>query len=256
MFAAMKDQRFLTVRINADGGPEACADQTRVPWWSFTKTALAAAALKLVARGCFSLDDRTGGRPYTLRQLVQHRAGVPNYGGLASYHAAVERGDRPWEAAEMLARVASDRSSRTRTWLVLFERRLLPCASDDRGGDRSGPRQCLAAPGFRCPWARLVRLVTTAAELADTAWGNRRPYHPAWVYHGLRRVPQGCVRFLHHLMSGDGYHPICDRNDSASSDRGIFARPSVEVNRLRAWFDDRRNDVCRDCNRSFRRRPR
>jgi hypothetical protein len=39
----------LTACIDAAGQGEHQADQARVPWWSFTKTALAAAALKLVA---------------------------------------------------------------------------------------------------------------------------------------------------------------------------------------------------------------
>jgi CubicO group peptidase (beta-lactamase class C family) len=209
MLAGMKDQRFLTAQINADSGPGACADQTRVPWWSFTKTALAAAALKLVARGCFSLDDRTGGRPYTLRQLLQHRAGVPNYGGLASYHAAVERGDRPWEAAEMLARVASDRLDFEpgHGWCYsnvgyFFVRRTIEEAT---GQDLDSALRHLV---FDALGLDSVRLVTTAAELADTAWGNRRPYDPAWVYHGLLAgTPGDAVRFLHHLMSGDVLAP-------------------------------------------------
>jgi hypothetical protein len=59
----MAEQRFLTARMDADGGLEIGADQARVPWWSFTKTALAVAALQLVARGYLRLDDRMAGRP-------------------------------------------------------------------------------------------------------------------------------------------------------------------------------------------------
>jgi D-alanyl-D-alanine carboxypeptidase len=105
----MTDQGFLTARIDADGGPETHVGHARVPWWSFTKTALATAALQLVGRGQFRLDDRINSRPFTLRQLLQHRAGVPNYGGLASYHEAVRRGEKPWELGQLLDRVATDR---------------------------------------------------------------------------------------------------------------------------------------------------
>src|SRR3954453_22274379 len=62
---------------------------TPVPWWSFTKTVLAAAALVLVDAGRLTLDTPLAGRRYTLRQLLQHRAGVPDYGALAAYHDAV-----------------------------------------------------------------------------------------------------------------------------------------------------------------------
>src|SRR5262245_65330558 len=105
----MNDRPFLTARIDANGGPDPGADQARVPWWSYTKTALAAAALQLVGRGRLRLDAPIDGRPYTLRQLLQHTAGVPNYGNLASYHEAVRRGDGPWEVGELLDRVAADR---------------------------------------------------------------------------------------------------------------------------------------------------
>jgi len=109
MFGSMPHQPVLTARIDANGGPEIRADYARVPWWSFTKTALATAALQLVARGHCRLDERLDGRPYTLRQLLQHRAGVPNYGNLASYHEAVRRGDEPWTVGQLLDRVIASR---------------------------------------------------------------------------------------------------------------------------------------------------
>ena len=62
-----------------------------VPWWSFTKTLIAAAALALVRDGALRLDDRLPGRPYSLRLLLQHRAGLSDYGGLKSYHDAVSK---------------------------------------------------------------------------------------------------------------------------------------------------------------------
>src|SRR5262245_49600379 len=81
--------------IAINGEREAHAERALVPWWSFSKTALATAALKLVAGGHCHLDQRIGSQPYKLRQLLQHRAGVPNYGALTSYHVAVRRGEKP-----------------------------------------------------------------------------------------------------------------------------------------------------------------
>ena len=39
-----------------------------VPWWSFSKTVLAATALALVAEGRLSLDEPLEGRGFSLRQ--------------------------------------------------------------------------------------------------------------------------------------------------------------------------------------------
>ena len=52
------------------------SEDTPVPWWSFTKTILAAASLRLVAQGRLELDKPVAGKPYTLRYLLQHRAGL------------------------------------------------------------------------------------------------------------------------------------------------------------------------------------
>ena len=46
-----------------------------VPWWSFTKTVLSAAALSLVRDGLVRLDDVVLDGPFTLRELLRHEAG-------------------------------------------------------------------------------------------------------------------------------------------------------------------------------------
>src|SRR5260370_20359292 len=51
-----------------------------VPWWSFTKTILASAALVLVRDGRLTLDCPVRDRPFTLRQLLQHQSGLVDYG--------------------------------------------------------------------------------------------------------------------------------------------------------------------------------
>ncbi len=72
------------------------------PYWSFTKTAIAICALKLVERGMLALDTPLDRQPYTLRQLLRHSAGLPDYGTLTAYHEAVTRGDTPWSREEVL----------------------------------------------------------------------------------------------------------------------------------------------------------
>jgi CubicO group peptidase (beta-lactamase class C family) len=80
-----------------------------VPWWSFTKTVIAAAALTLVRDGKLDLDEPVGSKLFTLRQLLQHRAGVGEYGALAEYHRAVADSAEPWPVTELLSRVDADR---------------------------------------------------------------------------------------------------------------------------------------------------
>ena len=79
------------------------------PWWSFTKTVMAICALRLVEAGQLELDAPRPNKPYTLRQLLQHRAGVPNYGALNAYHEAVARNDAPWPRERLLKAVGADR---------------------------------------------------------------------------------------------------------------------------------------------------
>jgi hypothetical protein len=52
------------VTANASDPPQS---EPLVPWWSFGKTVLAAAALKLVEQRRLSLDALIAGAPYTLR---------------------------------------------------------------------------------------------------------------------------------------------------------------------------------------------
>jgi CubicO group peptidase (beta-lactamase class C family) len=205
----MMDQLLLSASIDADSDSEIHADQALVPWWSFTKTVLATAALKLVAQGHSRLDQRIGSHPYTLRQLLQHRAGVPDYGSLASYHEAVRRGEKPWAIGELLDRVAADRLDfppgqgwRYSNVGYLFVRQFIENAV---GRDVGGALRSLV---FDALGLGSVRLATSARDLADAAWGNRAGYDPGWVYHGvLLGTPADAVRFLHGLMTGDVLPP-------------------------------------------------
>lgn len=200
---------MLTARIDASTGLATAIGGPRVPWWSFTKTALAAAVLQLVARGAVALDAPVMGRAYTLRQLLQHRAGVPNYGGLPEYHEAVRRGDKPWEVDALFERVGLDRADfapgqgwRYSNVGYLIVRRLIEAAT---GVDLETALRSLV---FDALDLRSVHCVTTVEDMAATAWGNTRGYDPGWVYHGLLAgTPADAAAFLHRLMAGDVLPP-------------------------------------------------
>ncbi len=196
---------FITAVIDATERSVDRAQQSCVPWWSFTKTALATAALRLVAQERLRLDDPFDGRPYTLRQLLQHRAGVPDYGSLASYHAAIQHGEKPWDADELLDRVRADRLDfepghgwRYSNVGYFFIRRKI---EESTGQDIGSALRYLV---FDALGLKSVHVVTTASELARTAWGNFSGYDPGWVYHGLLAgTANDAAGFLHQLMLGD-----------------------------------------------------
>jgi CubicO group peptidase (beta-lactamase class C family) len=177
---------------------------TVVPWWSFTKTVIATAALALVRDGRLALDDTLPGRAFTLRQLLQHRAGVAEYGGIAEYHAAVKRDEVPWPVATLLARAQADtpRYPPGEGWGYsnigyLFVRELIErtCGQDLDTALRTLVLTPLGVTGPRIAMAR--------ADLADVEMGGVS-YHPGWVYHGLMvgRVADAAL-LLDRLLTGD-----------------------------------------------------
>jgi len=144
---------------------------------------IAAAVLRLAEDGVLDLDAVDPDAGYSLRQLLQHTAGLPDYGGLADYHAAVAAGDEPWSAGDLRDRIGDRRPFRPGEgwaysnigYLILRER-------------------LEAVTGLRLGEA-LSRLVLTplgvSATLAETpddldgVTGVQPGYHPDWVYHGL-----------------------------------------------------------------------
>jgi len=94
--------------IGRENDPTCGESDALFPWWSITKTVFAAAVLRLADSGRLSLDNFYKDRPYTIRQLLQHTAGLNTYGG-PPYRAAVAAGDPVWPVAELLARVKADR---------------------------------------------------------------------------------------------------------------------------------------------------
>ncbi len=200
---------FISATLRGSGEPVIEGSQAPVPWWSFSKTALAACTLLLAAEGRLALDDSLKGRPYTLRQLLQHRAGVPEYGRMAAYHEAVAGGDAPWTVEELLRRVDADRLdfepgtgwAYSNVGYLLVRRTL----EETFGKDIGSVLQRLL---FEPLGLASVRLASTPDDLAGTAWGNADGYHPGWVYHGLLVGSAGdALRFLHLLMSGDVLGP-------------------------------------------------
>lgn len=176
-----------------------------VPWWSFTKTVLAATALSLVRDGLIGLDDPVLDQPYTLRQLLRHEAGLADYGELAQYHAAVANNESAWPADEMMQRLdgarlryspgSGWRYSNVGYWLIgkLIER-LTDLTLDEAVSQRALTPLKVSH----------VRFANTRADLQTTHRASTSNYDPAWVYHGLLIGPLSqAARFLDQLLGAD-----------------------------------------------------
>jgi CubicO group peptidase (beta-lactamase class C family) len=173
-----------------------------LPWWSFSKTLIAATALSLVRDGLVKLDAEVAEGPFTLRQLLRHQAGLADYGELADYHSAVARGDTPWPVAEMLQRLEAGRLRyppgadwRYSNVGYLYVTQLIERSTDLALGEAL--QQRLLAP----LGAAQVRL---ARSRADWSLGAPPDYDPAWVYHGLLVGPlDQAALLLDRLLGGD-----------------------------------------------------
>jgi CubicO group peptidase (beta-lactamase class C family) len=168
-------------------------DATIVPWWSFTKTVIAAAVLTLVRDGRLSLYSPVDGKPFTLRQLLQHRAGLPDYGAIPEYHIAVARGDVPWDIPELLDRVYSGTTflyppgtgwAYSNIGYLIVRQQLQRVTGTDL---EAALRKLVLEP----LGVKEVRLAYEPPDLDHVAMGEAAEYHPGWVYHGLLVGPVG-----------------------------------------------------------------
>ena len=191
--------------VDAQAGPAAGASTAVAPWWSFTKTLIAAAALRLAEQGRLTLDEPLCGRPYTLRQLLQNRAGLGDYGSLAEYRAAVARGEAPWSDDELFARAPPTRLlyppgagwAYSNLGYLLARRRIEAAYGAGLG---AALRDLVLNPlGLRSS-----RLAETPDDMRATVFDGGRRYHPGWAFHGVVAGPVAeAALALHRLLDGD-----------------------------------------------------
>jgi CubicO group peptidase (beta-lactamase class C family) len=193
---------ILPHAITRGSGPIEACSHALFPWWSITKPVLAAAVLRLSDQGRISLDDPYRHYPFTIRQLLQHTAGLNNYGG-PPYRAAVAAGDPVWPVTELLARVNAERLifSPGTDWAYsnvgyLFVRQLIE-ATVGLEIDAALRLLVLEPLGME-----RTRIAGTPDDMKHTLWGNPQGYDPRWVYHGLLiGPPSDAVTFLRGLFS-------------------------------------------------------
>ena len=170
-----------------------------VPWWSFSKTVIAATALRLVDQGRLTLDEPRDGA--TLRQLLRHEAGLRDYGAVTAYHTAVAADEAPWPRRELLDRARADDllfapgegwSYSNIGYLKVRER------IEEAHGDLAAAADelVLVPAGVVGAW-----LAEWPDDLSGVEMGSAQTYDPGWVYHGLFVGPLvGAAHLLNVLL--------------------------------------------------------
>jgi D-alanyl-D-alanine carboxypeptidase len=206
--------------------PASASEEPAYLSYSITKMFTAALLLGLCDARRVSLDDRlarwfpgvAGADRISLRQLLNHTAGVPDYGGLAAYHEAVRASpSSPWSferfAAEtydkglqfdpgsswaysnpgymLLKRIAEEIGGAPYAAMVHeriarplgLRRTFVPESPGDLAGLAPAASRALAPDGGLCEVRGL--------------------YHPGWVSHGVvASTPSDVARFTDALFCG------------------------------------------------------
>ncbi|QQP92488.1 beta-lactamase family protein [Skermanella sp. TT6] len=193
--------------------------------YSFTKTLMAAAALRLVDRGRLDLDHLleepavpgsiAGG--ITLRQLLHHDGGLADYGGIPEYNAAVKAGQEPWSDDEYWSRTGAGRRlfEPGRGWAYsnigyMLVRRIL-CRETGLGFGAMLADLVFKPLGVTDAFVPVTRADLEGLDLGPSRYlGNGGPpvpvaarYHPGWVSHGVAAAtPDAAACLLHGILAG------------------------------------------------------
>ena len=195
--------------IEGGNAPTIKGTDTPVPWWSFTKTVLSAAALRLVDHGKLDLDAPVEERPFTLRQLLRHEAGLPDYGSISRYHEDVAAGKAPWPIPKMLAAVQADQLRfEPGTGWAYSNIGYLMVAQTIEAGAGVPLAAALSSLVFDPVGLQTARLAMSADDLASVEMAGAAGYDPRWVYHGLvTGTVADAARLLHALVTGKLLRP-------------------------------------------------
>lgn len=189
--------------VTASGQEGGGGDPTALfPYWSFTKTLLAVCALKLAEKECIRLDDLRSGEDYTLRQLLNHTAGLADYAGLAAYHRAVAMQEPPWPRAKIRAAVGDRLFAPGTGWSYSNVGYLLVREALEQAGP--GDLSELVARLIAGPLGlRSLKIARQSLDFAQLHWTEAADYDPGWVYHGCATGnARDAAHLLHEVMSG------------------------------------------------------
>lgn len=199
------DRPIFTHRLSASGSDSPRADAGEIfPYWSFTKTVIAICALRMVQDGRLDLDAPLAGFDFSLRHLLDHTAGLPDYFTLPAYGAAVAQNEEPWSAEALrAATLAQGRLFAPGTgWSYsnlgyMVARDLLEEVAGRSFSDLL--QQLICAPLELSS----ITLAQTRRDFESLHWAAAKRYHPGWVYHGcLKGTAADAARLLQGLFEG------------------------------------------------------
>jgi D-alanyl-D-alanine carboxypeptidase len=206
--------------------PASASEEPAYLAYSITKTVTAALVLQMRDERRLTLEDRlarwfpgiAGSDRISLRQVLNHTAGIPDYGGLASYHEAVRTSpSAPW-SFERFAAETFDKGLRfdpgsgwaySNPGYMLLKRIAEAVAGSsfaDTIRDRIVRTLGLARtflPASRDDLARLAPATSRALAPDGAPRDVRDHYHPGWVAHGVvASTPSEIARFFDALFGG------------------------------------------------------
>jgi D-alanyl-D-alanine carboxypeptidase len=222
----------VAITLNAKARPEAFwlpssyADEPQFLAYSITKTFIAVLLLLLQEEGQLSLKDPLlrwfpkipQADRITLKQVLNHSAGIPDYGALQAYQDGVRSSPSiPWSFEQFAAATFDQGLSFTpgTSWAYSNPGYMLLKCIAERVTDT--PFANLVSDRFAQPLRLQKTFVPqTVEELSSLAPARscalapdgsprdvRRYYHPDWVSHGvIASTPSEIVLFFSHLFAG------------------------------------------------------
>ncbi|MCM5560168.1 serine hydrolase [Pleomorphomonas sp. JP5] len=201
----MQATTIHSFRISADGTRASRGKASLLfPYWSFTKTVIAICALKLHESGKVDLDDEITGERFTLRQLLNHTAGLPDYASLVDYHRAVAAEEPPWPRDRLLGATMAKGFlfAPGQSWAYSNVGYMLAKEWIEAASGLS--LAALVEETVSRPLGlKSLELATTREQFRRVHWRGADSYHPGWVYHGcLMGTAEDAALLLHGLVTG------------------------------------------------------
>lgn len=195
---------FIHRISDADSGAHQTTGTEIFPYWSFTKTVISICTLRMAQEGRIELDRHLTGHDFSLRQLLDHTSGLPDYASLADYRRAVSKDETPWPAEQLReATLAQGRLfAPGNGWAYSNLGYML--ARDQIENVAGQPLSDLVRRMICDPLGLdSISLATTRQDFTSVHWEEAARYHPGWVYHGcLIGTVADAAKLLHALFTG------------------------------------------------------